>query len=186
MVLFKTALTGIAILLLGIVVVFVVAPNLTFDIQEVQQRWVEPHAEFLVGDLVDRPYDLPATTNVAGTVTITEAPSNKTSDITFLVFDSGNYQQWTSGGQAESSYSESNQASFNFTFKTETGGVYHFVFDNRVSVYKKYVILTIAYDEVTIKKVPDSRVGYIGWALAIIGAILLVYGAIRRPPVTWA
>jgi hypothetical protein len=64
--------------------------------------------------------------------------------------------------------------------------VYHFVFDNRVSVYKKYVILAISYDEVTVKKVPDSRVGYIGWAVTIVGALVLAYGLIRRPPVTWA
>jgi len=186
MVLFKPTLTGIALLVLGLLVATMIGPYVTVEVQEVHRRSVEPHAEFLVGDVVDRSYNLPPTTNVIGTVLVTEAPSNRTSDVSLLVLDAENYQRWNSGGQASSLYSEEKQGQFNFTFKIDKGGIYHFVFDNRASLYKKYVVLTIAYDEITTKRVPDTRVGYVGWALASIGGLVLVYGLVRKPSVTWA
>jgi len=186
MVLFKTALAGVALVVLGLLVITIIAPIITVEVQEVHQISVEPHAEFLVGDTVDRSYALPKETNVIGTVFVTEAPSNRTSEISFLVFDAENYQRWTSGGLANALYSRENQGQFNFTFKTESSGQFYFVFDNRASLYKKYVVLTIAYDEVTTEHVPDARVSYVGWGVAIMGALVLVYGLVRKPPVTWA
>jgi len=186
MVLFKTTLTGTALLILGLLVIIMIAPNITVEVQEVHRRSVEPHAEFLVGDTVDKSYSLPQATSVIGTVFATEAPSNRTSVISFLVFDAENYQRWASGGLANALYSRENQGQFNFTFKTESATQYYFVFDNRDSVYKKYVVLTIAYDEVTTKQVPDTRAGYVGWALAIIGGLVLAYGFVRKPLVTWS
>lgn len=186
MVLFKTSVTGIALLVLGLLLVTIMGPYVTVEVQEVHRRSVEPHAEFLVGDLVDRSYNLPSTPNVLVSILVTQAPTNETGDIILLVFDAENYQLWNSGGQASSVYSTEKQGQFNFTFKTDKGGIYHFVFDNRASLYKKYVVLTIAYDEVTTKRVPDTRLGYVGWALAVVGGVFLVYGLARKPPVTWA
>jgi hypothetical protein len=186
MVLFKTALIGVALLILGVVVMTSVAPNITIEVQEVHWRTVEPHAEFLVGDTVDRSYALPQATSVTGTVFVTEAPSNQTSDISFLVFDLENYQRWNKGGLANALYSRENQGQFNFTFKTESASQYYFVFDNRASVFKKYVVFTLGYDETTTKRVPDTRFGYVGWGLAVIGATFLAYGLLRKPRVTWA
>lgn len=184
MVLFKTTLTGLGLLVLGLLLVAIIGPYVTVEVQETHRRPVEPHVEFLVGDVVDKSYNLPATPNVVGTIAVTQAPSNQTGDIRLLVFDAENYQRWSSGGQPI--YSVDKQGKFNFTFKVDNSGIYHFVFDNRASLYKQYVVLTIAYDEVTTKRVPDTRVGYAGWVLAAIGAIILIYGFARKPPVTWA
>jgi hypothetical protein len=54
MVLFKTTLVGVCILVAGILLLTTLGPYVTVEVQQVQHRDVEPHAEFLVGDVADR------------------------------------------------------------------------------------------------------------------------------------
>ena len=115
-----------------------------------------------------------------GAVAVTEATSNQAGDINFTVLSSD-----IAGARANSVYSAEKQGQFNFTFTTGKGGVYHFVFDNRNSLYKKYVTLTVAYNEVITSQVPDTRVTYVAWILIAVGGLVLVYGLMRKPPVTW-
>ncbi|HXX72896.1 MAG TPA: hypothetical protein VEI80_04305, partial [Candidatus Acidoferrales bacterium] len=65
-------------------------------------------------------------------------------------------------------------------------GLYHFVFDNRASVYKKYVVLGVSYNEISTSTKPDPRVPYVGWGLLAVGLAVLVYGLLRKPAITWA
>jgi hypothetical protein len=115
-----------------------------------------------------------------------DAPTNKSGDISFLVFDDENYQRWSTGAQANSVYSGQKQGQFNYTFTTAASGVHHFVFDNRASLYKKYVVFSLAYNEIVTSQVPDPRTQYVAWAMIAIGAILLVIGIIKKPPVRWS
>jgi hypothetical protein len=185
MVLFKTAMVGICILVAGMLLLTTLAPYMTIEVQQVQYRGVEPHAKFLVGDVADRTYILPANVAASGSVDVTQAPTNATGDIRFMVFDDNNYQKWNSGQQSNSLVPADNQGKFVFNFTTTNNGVYHFVFDNRASLFKKYIVLTVGYSEVTTSHVPDPRVPYIGWALVVVGGILLVYGLARKPPIPW-
>jgi hypothetical protein len=185
MVLFKTALAGACILVAAMLLLTTLAPYVTVEAQQVQPRDVEPHAEFLVGDVADRTYTLPTNVAVSGSVDVTQAPTNVSSDIRFMVFDDNNYQKWNSGQQSSFLFSADEQGKFNFNFTTASTGVYHFVFDNRASLFKKYIILSAGYSEVTISYVPDPRVPYIGWAMVVVGGILLVYGLARKPSITW-
>jgi len=186
MVLFKTALVGVCILVAGILLLTTLGPYVTVEVQQVQYRDVEPHVELpLLGDVADRPYTLPANVAASGSVDVTQAPTNASGDIRFMVFDADNYQKWSSGQQSDFMFSAEKQGQFNFNFTTGNAGVYHFVFDNRPYPYKKYVSLSVGYSEVTISHVPDPRVPYIGWALAVVGAVLLVYGLARKPPIPW-
>jgi hypothetical protein len=123
---------------------------------------------------------------VVGEIDVTQAPSNQSADIHFIVLDNENYQKWSSGSQSDVIYSNNQPGQYNFTFATGKTGTYHFVFDNRDSVFKKYVGLTIGYNEISITRLPDPRVGYIGWVLVVIGGVGLLYGLIRRPPISWA
>ena len=186
MVLLKTTMAGLAILVLGVLLLTVMGQYVTAEVQQVHRQDVEPHAEFLVGDSVDRSYSLPASSEVLGTISVTQAPTNQTGDIHLMVFDADNYQRWSSGQQASFVYSAENQGQFNFTFTPKNSGVYHFVFDNTASLYKKYVTLTIAYNQITTSRVPDTRVGYVGWAFVIGGGLIFIYGLLRKPPITWA
>ena len=185
MVLFKTTLVGLCILVAGMLLLTTLAPYVTVEVQQVQHRDVEPHAEFLVGDVADRTYTLPATVAASGSIDVTQAPTNASGDIRFMVFDDNNYQKWNAGQQSNFLFSADNAGKFIFNFTTTNSGVYHFVFDNRASLFKKYIVLSVGYDEVTISHVPDPRVPYVGWALAVVGGILLVYGLARKPPIPW-
>jgi len=186
MVLLKTSLAGITLLVLGILMVTVIGHYVTVEVRDVQRRDVEPHAEFLAGDIAERPYTLPTSVSVFGSILVNEASSNQSGDIHFMVFDEQNYQKWRSDGQANFLFSADKQGQFNFTFLTDKGGVYHFVFDNRASLFKKFVTLSISYNEVISSRVPDTRARYAGWALLITGGLVLIYGLVRRQPATWA
>jgi hypothetical protein len=123
---------------------------------------------------------------VFGSIYVTQDPTNATGDIRFIVFDAQNYQKWSSGAQADFLFSADKQGQFNFNFTTAKDGVYHFIFDNRASLFKKYVILSVGYTEVTVSRVPDPRTPYVAWALFVGGAIILAYGLMRKPPIPWA
>ncbi len=186
MVLLKTTLTGIALLALGVILLTIAGQYVTVEVQQVHRHDLEPHAEFLVGDQVDKQYSLPGGVATFGVITVTQAPSNQTGDIRFMVLDSDNYPKWSTGAQANFLYTAEKQGQFNFTFATEKSGVYHFVFDNRASLYKKYVILTVAYNEITVTRVPDPRTAYVAWPLVVAGGLILLYGLARKPPIPWA
>jgi hypothetical protein len=185
MVLLKTTLSGIALLVVAVLLITVMGQYVTMEVQQTQRIDVEPHAEFLVGDVADRSYSIPSGVSVFGTVTVTQAPSNQTSDIHFFVLDADNYQKWASGGSATYLFS-ADQGHFNYTFSAENPGVYHFVFDNRASLFKKFVTLTVSYNEVLTSHVPDPRVQYMGWGLLVAGCVVLVYGLARKPPTPWS
>jgi hypothetical protein len=185
MVLLKTTLTGMALIALGVAMLTVLGQYIPMELQQATRHDVEPHAEFLVGDVTDRSYSLPGSITLIGKIDVTQAPSNQSTDIEFMVFDSENYQKWSSGSQSDVIYSSDKAGQSNFTFTTGKSGVYHFVFDNRASLFKKYVAITIAYNEISISRVPDPRVGYLGWFFVVLGGIVLLYGLVTRAPIPW-
>jgi hypothetical protein len=186
MVLFKAAVAGMLLLALGVVSVTLLNQYVTMEVQLTQRRDVEPHVELLIGDIVEKSYMLPTNVDVFGTVTVTQAPSNQSGDIRFIVMDNENYLKWSTSGQADSLYSVNGQGQFNYTFTTKKSGVFHFVFDNRASLYKKYVALTVAFNEVLSRRVPDTRLVPVGWILMVLGGLILIYGLARKPPIPWS
>jgi len=186
MVLLKTTVTGALLLVAGVLLLTVVGQYVTVPVQVVQRREVEPHAQFLVGDVADRQYSLPASVAVLGTVNVAQAPTNQTGSIQFNVLDAQNYELWQAGQQSSFIFTSTLQGHSNFTFNTGDAGIYHLVFDNRASAYKKYVTLSLGYDEVSVNNQPDPRARYIGWGLLAIGLLVLIYGVARKPPIPWA
>ncbi|MGO9645564.1 MAG: hypothetical protein ACLPY5_12550 [Candidatus Bathyarchaeia archaeon] len=186
MVLFKTAIVGVAVLIIGILLLTVIGPYVTVTAQNIQTRDVDPHVEFLVGDMIDRSYTLPSSVPVFGSVYVSQAPTNQTSNIQLSIFDADNYQIWSSGGQANSLYSTDGQGQFNYTFTTPKSGLYYFVFDNRASLYKKYVVFSLSYNEVITSQEPDTRIPYLAWAFIIVGGLVAAVGLIRKPAMSWA
>jgi hypothetical protein len=185
MVLLKSTVSGIALVIVAVLLLTVIGQYVTMEVQQTQKIDLEPHAEFLVGDVADRPYSIPSGVSVFGTVTVTQAPSNQSGDIQFFVLNAENYQKWASGGSADSLFS-ADQGRFNYTFSAGSAGVYHFVFDNRASLFKKYVTLTVSYNEILTSHVPDPKVQYIGWVLLVGGCAVLVYGLARKPQIPWS
>jgi len=186
MVLLKTTLIGALLLVAGILLLTVAGPYITIQVQVVQPHEVEPHAQFLVGDVADRQYTLPGGVSVVGTLNVAQPPTNQSGSVQFMVFDAQNYGLWSAGQQSNNLFTSDQQGAFNFTFNTAGAGVYHFVFDNRASVYKKYVTLSVGYNEVSVSTKPDPRVLYVGWGLLAAGLVALIYGLARKPRITWA
>ncbi|MGD0423204.1 MAG: hypothetical protein ABSA92_07065 [Candidatus Bathyarchaeia archaeon] len=184
--LFKTTMTGVAVLVIGILLLTFAGQYITMTVQNVQRTDIEPHAEFLVGDMEQRSYTLPAAVTVFGTVKATQAPTNQSGDIRFLVFDDQNYQKWSTGVQANFVYSTDREGQFNYTFTSTANVLYHFVFDNRASLYKKYVVFSLAYDDTVSSQVPDPRTQYIAYAMIVLGALLLVVGLAVKPKPRWS
>ena len=173
-------------LVAGLLLLTVAAPYLTIQVQNVQRHDLEPGTQFLVGDVADKEYSLPSAVLVFGTIDVGQAPTNESGSTQFMIFDTSNYQLWTAGQQSNNLFSSDQPGATNFTFNTGNAGVYHFVFDNRASIYKKYVTLTVSYNEVSLSTKPDPRIPYVGWGLMSVGLVLLVYGLARKPQVTWA
>jgi hypothetical protein len=186
MVLLKAALVGALLVVAGILLLTVAGPYFTVQVQNVQEHSVEPHAQFLVGDVTDRPYTLPAAVSVFGMMNVDQAPTNQSGSIQFMVLDNQNYALWSTGQQSNNLFASDQPGASNFTFSTGSAGVYHFVFDNRASVYKKYVTLSVNFNEISISTKPDPRVPYVSWGLLAVGLVVLAYGLARKPTVTWA
>jgi hypothetical protein len=164
----------------------VAGPYVTVPVQVVQRHDVESHAQFLVGDVTDRSYSIPGSVAVFGTLDVAEAPTNQTGDIQFMVFDAQNYQLWMAGQQSNNLFISDQQGHSNFAFNTPSSGVYYFVFDNRASLYKKFVTLSLGYNEVSISNKPDPRIPYLGLGLLAAGLVVLIFGLARKPPIPWA
>jgi hypothetical protein len=186
MVLFKTAISGVVILAVAVLLFNYGDQVVTMTVQNTLRTDIEPHTEFLVGDVAQKSYTLPAAVTSFGVVKTSQAPTNQSSDIRFMVLDDANFQKWNAGSQVDSVYSTTNQGEFNFTFATTKSGAYHFVFDNRASLYKKYIVFSMAYNQVVKSQVPDSRLQYVAWGTLLGGGILLLVGLVRRPPLRWA
>jgi len=186
MVLFKTALFGVVLLVFGVLALSMIGQYVTVEVQQVQRHDLDISVAFLVGDVVDRSYSLPANVPVFGSIKVAEAPSNTSGDIRFIVFDAENYQRWSNSGQADFVFSATEQGVSNYTFTDNKAGVYHFVFDNRASLFKKYVTFSVTYNEIITSRIPDPRTNYVAWACLIAGVLILVYGLARKPPVQWA
>jgi len=186
MVLLKATLVGALLLVAAVLLLSVAGPYFTIQVQNVQQHSVEPHAEFLVGDVTDRQYTLPGGVSVFGTVDVAQAPSNQSGSLQFMILDTQNYNLWSAGQPSNNLFASTQAGAINYTFNTASSGIYHFVFDNRASVYKKYVVLGVNYDEVSTGTKLDPKVPYVGWGLLVVGLVVLVYGILRKPTITWA
>jgi hypothetical protein len=186
MVLLKTTLAGAMFLVAAVLLLTVAGPYVTVQVQEVQRHDVEPHAKFLVGDVTDRQYSIPGNAAVFGTLDVAKAPTNQSSDIQFMVLDAQNYELWAASQQPNYTFHSDLQGHSNFTFNTPSSGVYHFVFDNRASVYKKFVTLSVSYNEVSISNQPDPKIPYVAWGLLAFGFVVLIYGLARKPQIPWA
>jgi hypothetical protein len=185
MVLVKTTFIGAALIVAGVLLLTVVGPYITIQVQVSQRHDVESNARFRVDDVTDRQYTLPGSVAVSGTLNVAQAPTNQSDDIQFMIFDAQNYQSWATGQQSNYMFASDRQGLSNFTFNTPSSGVYHFVFDDRASPYKKYVTLSIGYDEVSVNYQPDPRVPYVAWGLLAIGLVVAIYGVLRRQAVLW-
>jgi hypothetical protein len=191
MVLLKTTIAGTFLLVAGVLLLTIAGPYITVEVQSVQRIDVVQNAGFTVGQVyggVDHPlsYALPGSVFAIVSLGVVQVPTNQSSNIQLTVYDADNYQKWAFGQQSNFLFLNDVRDHSNFTFTTSGGGPYYFVFDNTASPYKKYVTLSLGYDQVTTSHVPDPRLPYLGWGFLAAGLVVLAVGLIKKAPIPWA
>lgn len=129
-------------------------------------------------------------TAVSGNGTVTGGITGQTGDVSFLVMDRTNFENWKLRQPGVQFLVKITQAParFEFSFTAPKNETYYFVFDNYYSSVKRDVSLAVRYQYVQIIKEPyvEYTYSYGGVALAILGAIVLAYGLLKKPEIRWA
>ncbi|HUK50092.1 MAG TPA: hypothetical protein VLV18_03575 [Terriglobales bacterium] len=191
MVSLKPTITGIVLVIAGILLLTVASPYITTEVQSVQYHDIATSARIRVGIVyggVDKPlsYSLPAGVTATGSLGVVNSINNQPSDIQMAVYDADNYQKWGAGQQSTFTFLNDVRDRSNFTFTTSNSGPYYFVFDNSASQYEKNVTISLGYNQISTSQVPDPRVPYLGWGLLATGLVVLAIGVIMKAPITWA
>jgi len=129
-------------------------------------------------------------TSVDGNGTISGGSYGQVTDINFFVMDGPNFENWKQRQPGVQYLAKMTQAPsrFEFSFATSKNGTYFFVFDNYYSTAKREVSLSARYQYVKIVKEAhtDYTFSYVGAGISVVGAIVLIYGLLKKPEIRWA
>jgi len=107
----------------------------------------------------------------------------------FFVLDGPNFEAWKQRQPDVQYLVKVTQAPsrFEFSFATPKNGTYFFVFENYYSTMKRGVSLSARYQYVKVIKeqYADYTFAYIGVGIALVGAIVLTYGLLKKPEIRW-
>jgi hypothetical protein len=179
-------LTGIAIIIGGIFLLFAGPQLITIPSTETQVVNLFRGEAFTVGDLWERSAQLDEGLLANGTVAVSSALTGEPSDVSMLVLDEANYQKWVAHGSPTYVLQKemANREAFRFTVPQT--GVYHFVFDNTSSPVKKKVTMTVDLQRQIAITVPNERVRYVAYGLLGLGILVTAIGVLRKTQVPWA
>jgi hypothetical protein len=179
-------ITGIAVVIAG-VCLFLVGPQLIM-VQSTQVQLTELfHDETLaVSDVAERSAQLDQGVTVNGTVTVSSALTGAPSDVLMLVADDANYQKWVTQGSPTYVFQKDLSNGQGFSFTVPATGLYHFIFDNKISPVKKKVTITADLMKQLTISTPDNRITYVAYAIVAAGCLFTVVGILRKTPVRWA
>lgn len=181
---------GLAILVVGLLMINFGAYTYTIEVPRIETRPILSGERLSqIGDFVSKEIDLRNTwiVNLEGKVGI--PGSNGSGAIDLYVMNSREYQRWRNGEKnSEYLVKRERVESFNETFVPTENGTYYVTFDNRFDPkYKKEVTFTARYTFET--RVRETRqediLTRIGYPLAVLGVISLIYGLVRKPDVKW-
>lgn len=181
---------GLAILVVGLLMINFGAYSYTVEVPRIETRPILSGERLSqIGDFVSKEIDLRNTwiVNLEGKVEI--LGSNGSGAIDLYVMNSREYQRWRNGEKdVEYLVKRERVDRFNGTFVPTENGTYYVTFDNRFDPkYKKEVTFTARYTFET--RVPETRqediLTKVGYPLAVLGAISLIYGLVRKPDVKW-
>ncbi len=183
-------LGGILLLILGILMILFGSYTYTINIPIVESQIVYDKISFTVGDVKVYETDLFENVTVTCNASINIPTTGDVGDINFYVLRGEEFQRWKSGEKDIAYIIELAQIkSVNVSFQTDKQGTYYFIFDNTFSeLYKKEVTFSSTIEYITyVEEIRENNsVVYIGYFAVVIGAIVTLYGLIRKPEVTWA
>jgi hypothetical protein len=177
---------GIAVVIAG-VCLFLVGPQLIMVPSTQVQVTDLFHDETLaVSDVAERSVQLDQGVTINGTVTVSSALTGAPSDVLMFVADDANYQKWITQGSPTYIFQKDLSNGQIFSFTVPATGLYHFIFDNKISPVKKKVTITADVMKQLTISTPDNRITYVAYAIVAVGCLSAVVGILRKTPVRWA
>jgi hypothetical protein len=181
---------GIALLAVGLLMINFGAYSYVVDVPKIETHLLfdkvklSPIGDFAVKDVYLQQNWI---VNLDGKVQVPD--SNKSGQIDLYVMNDKTYQSWKNG-QKNISYVLQRQKVdiFNETFISLENGTFYILFDNSLDpTYKKEVTISARYTSESM--VPEARqeriLTQIGYPIAVLGVISLIYGVVRKPVVRW-
>jgi hypothetical protein len=178
--------TGIAIIMVGVVLFFAGSHLIVVPSPQVQVIGLFHDETFAVSDVWERSVQLDEGVMVNGTVAVSSALTGGPSEISMFVADDANYQKWVAHDSPTYAFQKDVSDGQGFSFIVPRTGLYHFVFDNTNSPVKKNGMLTADLEKQVTTNVPDSRVPYVAFGILAIGCLVTVVGVLRKAPIRWA
>jgi len=93
--------------------------------------------------------------------------------VALYVMDEGNFSIWRNGRPASLLLANPNAVSYNFTLRLSRSGTYYFVFDNEEN---SPLTVVFALSSIQVIVILNPFVGYAGYELLLIGAVLSMFG----------
>jgi hypothetical protein len=179
-------ITGIAVVIVGVCLLLVGPQLIMVPSMQVQITELFHNETLAVSDVAERSAQLDQGVTVNGTVTVSSALTGAPSDVLMFVADDANYQKWVTQGSPTYSFQKDLSDGQSFSFTVPATGLYHFVFDNKISPVKKKVTITADLQKPVTISMPDERVPYVAYAVVAVGCLLTGVGILRKTPVRWA
>jgi hypothetical protein len=179
-------ISGIIVIIVGVSLLIVGPQLIVVPSTQVQVFELFHDETFLVGDVAERSVQLDEGVTVNGTVAVSSALTGAASHVLMLVADDANYEKWVTQGSPTYVFQKDLSNGQTFSFTVSGAGLHHFVFDNKASLEKKKVTLTVDLQKPVTVNVPDKRISYVAYAVVAVGCLFTVMGILRKTPVRWA
>lgn len=181
---------GIIVLALGLLLVFFGTQTLTIDVPRTQTEVLFDRSTLTVGDVAHRSAELNENLTVFCSGIVRIPSSNDSGDISFYVLNSADFKKWESGDRNIDFIVQRLRVDrIEASFVTSHKDTYYFVFDNSHStLFKKEVTFSAYYEFTTMEQqtLEDRTFNTYGYPLIIVGAVIAVYGLVRKHEVRWA
>jgi hypothetical protein len=183
-------LVGIVILVLALLLLFFGTQTRTIDVPETQTKVLFDRSTFTVGDSTYRTSELTTNLTVLCSGSVMIPSTNNSGDLDFYVMNKANFLKWQAGERSVDLIVQKLTVSqIELSFVTPREDTYYFVFDNTHStLFKKEIIFSASYQYTTIqhKTIEDRTLNSYGYPLVVVGAVVTIYGLVRKSEVTWA
>ena len=184
----KPTFLGLAILLLGILLISLSYRTYMVEVKKIKKEPLIEKSKFIVGDFKVLQKYLTSGYSIVcyGKVYIPE--TGNLSDINFYIMDEENYGKWFKGKNAEALLEKKKVTILNVSIPITSNGTYYFIFDNTYAeLYKKEVEFEAykQYEVIEAEPTQMKTLINLGLPLTFIGLIIMIYGILKKPEITW-
>ncbi len=184
----KPTFLGLAILLLGILLISLSYRTYMVEVKKIKKEPLIEKSKFIVGDFKVLQKYLTSGRSIVcyGKISIPE--TGNLSDINFYIMDEENYEEWFKGKKATALLEKKKVTILNVSMPIARNGTYYFIFDNTYAeLYKKEVEFEAysQYEIVELEPTQMRSLSNFGLPLTFVGLIIMIYGILKKPEITW-